>query len=501
MYQKDIIITTLNARYNHASLGLRYLAANMRGLSERTDIKEFTIDERPMDIVERLLDPAPRIVGLGIYIWNVEQSSKVIALLKSVAPGIAVVIGGPEVSYEQEQQAIVELADYTITGMADLAFTALCEKLLGGEAPRQKILTALNPKLEELQLPYTYYTDHDISTRFVYVEASRGCPFKCEFCLSALDKTAWPFNLDRFLAEIDALYRRGARHFRFVDRTFNLKIKAGVRILEFFLERMDQQLFIHFEIVPDHLPQQLKSLIERFPPGSLQFEVGIQTLNPVVQDLISRKQNNDKAAENLAWLRRHTQAHLHVDLIFGLPGEDLASFARGFDRLVDLAPHEIQLGILKRLRGSPIIRHSGSCNMRFNPSPPYNILSTQWIDFQTMQRVNRFARYWDLIANSGRFKHSLPLILADSPFDRFLRLSDWIYATTRQTHRIALHKLFDLIYTGLTEELDVAAELAVATLSDDKKSAYTPPQSNPRGDFARPPRTGRRESRQMRHTT
>jgi hypothetical protein len=177
----------------------------------------------------------------------------------------------------------------------------------------------------------------------------------------------------------------------------------------------------------------------------LQFEIGIQTFNVDVQGLISRKQNNDKAAENLRWLREETHAHLHVDLIAGLPGEDIESFARGFDRLVTLQPHEIQFGILKRLRGAPISRHTKNYGLIFDSSPPYTILATDRIDFNAMQRLVRFARYWDLVANSGRFKSLLPAVLADAPFARFLALSDWLYAKTDATHRISPDRLAGLL--------------------------------------------------------
>ena len=172
----------------------------------------------------------------------------------------------------------------------------------------------------------SFYTEEDISRRLIYVEASRGCPFKCEFCLSALDKTAWPFPLAAFLNEMQQLYERGVRHFKFVDRTFNLNAKTGARILDFFLERLDEKLFLHFELIPDHLPDTLKERITRFPPGALQFEIGVQTFNPIVQAMIGRQQDNARTETNLRWLRQYTQAHLHADLIVGLPGEDLASF-------------------------------------------------------------------------------------------------------------------------------------------------------------------------------
>lgn len=463
----SIILTTLNARYIHASLGLRYLLANMGALQPDTAILEFTIDDRPIDIVERLLENQPRIIGFGIYIWNVEHTTKVVALLKQIRPDIFIVLGGPEVSYEPDQQCIVQLADYLVTGAADLSFAKLCTGILSGAKSLQRIIHSDQVPLSQIVLPYQFYTTEDIANRVIYVEASRGCPFKCEFCLSSLDKTAWPFELDRFLAELQALYERGVRQFKFVDRTFNLKIDISLQILEFFLQRLDEKLFLHFELIPDRLPEKLKDVIKRFPPGTLQFEIGIQSFNPAVQSLISRKQDNEKCEQNLHWLCTQTHAHLHTDLIVGLPGEDLGSFARGFNKLVLLNPHEIQVGILKRLRGTPIIRHTETFQIKYNPQPPYNILSSNLIDFKTMQRFNRFARYWDLIGNSGRFKNTKPILLGDSPFERFMHLSDWLFATTRQTHKIALGRLFELLFKGMTTELGVKTEIAVETLSCD----------------------------------
>ncbi|WP_455210043.1 DUF4080 domain-containing protein [Kaarinaea lacus] len=467
----NVVLTTLNARYIHSSLGLRYLLANMGDLQPITQIEEFVIETRPIDIVESLLRLEPKIIGFGIYIWNVEQTNKVIALLKSVRPDVVIVIGGPEASYEYEATDIYRYTDFLIMGSADLAFGQLCQRILEGNAPAEKNLKAETPSLSALRFPYEGYSDEDIAHRVLYVEASRGCPFKCEFCLSALDKTAWPFDVDAFLVQMQHLYDRGARRFKFVDRTFNLKADTSARILKFFLQRLDSDLFLHFELIPDHLPEKLKHLIKQFPPGSLQFEIGIQTFNPQVQILISRRQDNEKSQHNLSWLRNETHAHLHTDLIVGLPGESLDSFAHSFDQLVTLNPHEIQVGILKRLRGSPIIRHSQAFQMVYNPNPPYNILSTSLIDFPTMQRLNRFARYWDMIANSGRFTHTLTEILGEQPFQRFMRLSDWLFASTGQTHKISLNRLFDLLYDGLIQSLAVSPALTAKLLWLDYQHA------------------------------
>jgi radical SAM superfamily enzyme YgiQ (UPF0313 family) len=466
----DIILATLNARYIHSSLGLRYLQANMGALQARTQLVEYTINQRAMDIVEDLLSHQPRIVGFGVYIWNVEQTEAVIRLLKTIRPETVVIIGGPEVSYEYDEQSIVRHADHLIVGQSDLAFSETCRQLLDNQSP-DKIIHALPFELGDIQLPYAFYSDEDIAHRIIYVEASRGCPFKCEFCLSALDKTAVPFDLELFLANMQSLYERGARHFKFVDRTFNLKIDSSVRIMEFFLDKNDPDLFLHFELIPDHLPEKLKTIIARFPPHSLQFEVGIQTLNDDVQQLISRKQNNLKARDNLLWLNQNTQAHIHADLIIGLPGEDMASFGRGLNELAAMNPDEIQVGLLKRLRGTPVIRHTRAFGMRYNPLPPYTILCNNQIDFASMQRLTRFARYWDMIINSGRFKGIKNLLLGDNAFENFMQLCDWLHTETAQTHEFALERLFGLIHRFLTEvKRYMTDDVEVQLLEDYRRS-------------------------------
>jgi len=477
-----ILLSTLNARYSHASLGLRYLFANMGNLQANTVLQEFVIGTKATDIIEKILahqKPDEKlVVGFGVYIWNVEELTQVVTNLKRVAPHVIVILGGPEVSYETEKQNIIQAADYVVTGWGDVSFAALCRQLMDGPQPLMKIHAGVQPKLDQLALPYAYFTDHDIAHRILYVEASRGCPFKCEFCLSSLDKTAWPFELDLFLSELETLYQRGARLFKFVDRTFNLNIKSSLRIMQFFLDKLaakpDDPVFAHFEVVPDHLPDALKASIQQFPAGTLQFEIGIQSFNPTVQALVSRKQDNEKAAENIRWLCQHSRAHLHVDLIAGLPGEDMTSFALGFNQLVTLQPHEIQFGILKRLRGTPIIRHTEEYKLVFDAWPPYTILATRDIDFSTMQRLVRFARYWDLIANSGRFNHTLKLILADDPFTQFMALSDWLYANTDATHRIALERLAKLVAQWLHQEQGFNSDEIAAQLKNDYAGQASP---------------------------
>jgi radical SAM superfamily enzyme YgiQ (UPF0313 family) len=476
-----IVLCTLNAKYIHASLGLRYLLANMGELKAQTALREFTIARKPQDVADELIRLNPAIVGFGVYIWNVTQTCEVVRLLKQQCPGITIVLGGPEVSHEVNSQDIVRLADHVITGWGDVSFPKLCRALLFGPQPLMKIITGEQPPLDQIALPYAEYSDADLAHRLLYVEASRGCPFKCEFCLSSLDKSAWAFDLDLFLTELATLYRRGARNFKFVDRTFNLKIDASVRILQFFLDKLKGEnaaaptgsaahevasvggnLFVHFEVIPDHLPDRLKQMIAQFPPGVLQFEVGIQSFNVEVQQRISRRQDNDKTEANLNWLVNASNAHLHTDLIFGLPGETLASFATGFDRLYALKPHEIQLGILKRLRGTPIARHTVEYGMVYDEAPPYTVRQTGAVSRVDLQRFTRLARYWDLVANSGRFKQTLALLLhgpqpSSSPFQAFMRFSDWLWHSTGQTSGLTPEDLVDRLFDYLTAQGLLAA--------------------------------------------
>jgi radical SAM superfamily enzyme YgiQ (UPF0313 family) len=508
----EIVLTTLNAKYIHAAFGLRYLFANLGPLQTRACLAEFDINLRPLDIAEALLARDPKIIGFGVYIWNVAPTTEIVAAIKRVRPEIKIILGGPEVSYEIENQPIVQLADHVITGEADLKFAEVCGIILKNETPLTpsdgervakpgegttlpKIIAAELPDFSRIVLPYNLYTDDDIAHRIIYVEASRGCPFTCEFCLSSLDIPVRQVPLPALLKDLQLLLDRGAKQFKFVDRTFNLNVSVSKTTLEYFLERYQPGHFFHFEMIPDRLPEALREVIAKFPPGALQFEVGIQTFNDEVGHLISRRQNYEKLADNFHFLRNETGVHIHADLIVGLPGETLESFAAGFDRLIALRPQEIQVGILKRLRGTPIVRHDADWQMIYNPQPPYEILQNKLIDFAAMQRLRRFARYWDLIGNSGNFIATAPLIWGGfgvppsgghgerarailiepakagipnvSPFHSFMRWSDWLYARIGRTDSIALTRLMELLFEFLTGELHLDARCTAGTMWSD----------------------------------
>ena len=551
----DIVLSTLNAKYIHASFGLRCLMANLGDLQSRAKILEFDINQRPLEIAETLLEAAPKILGLGVYVWNAGPTLELLGILRRLRPDLKIVLGGPEVSYEWDQQPIIGLADHVITGEADLAFASLCKSLLSATDPRPpKLIVAPVPDVAALALPYDLYDARDIEHRVVYVEASRGCPFTCEFCLSSLEIPVRQFPLDPFLVAMQQLHDRGLRRFKFVDRTFNLNLATSRRILQFFLDRLSPELFVHFEMIPDRLPAELRELIAQFPAGTLQFEVGIQTFDRQVEARISRRQNHDRLADNFQWLRQHSGVHLHADLIVGLPGETLESFGRGFDRLIHLRPQEIQVGILKRLRGTPIIRHDAEWQMIYNPHPPYEVLSTRTMNFGTLARLRRFAKFWDIFGNSGNFVESLPMLWASgrrpapangglnpeqspvgdaltvdvlpthlsvrdseaespphenasttgSAFEAILAWSDGLHAQGVKGHGIALPRQYELLWRWSVDVSGIPAEVFGPALARDYRRpgrtdlpTWLIPFAGSEATFRRPARLPRRQSRHL----
>jgi len=445
-----IILSTLNSRYTHSAIGLRYLYANMHELQTDTEILEFSINDALQSIAEKLLDNTPDIIGLGVYIWNASEIHELIHILKKVSPATKIVLGGPEVTY-LPFRVNFDLADYIIQGEGDLAFYQLC-KDIQNDCANERIIRMSIPNLKEIKLPYKYYSDHDIQNRYLYVEVSRGCPFECEFCLSSMDEKVRAFDLDKVLEEFEILWERGARNFKFVDRTFNLNMKTANKILDFFLAK-EAPYFAHFEVIPDHFPESLREKIKAFPEGALQLEIGIQTLNLEIANNISRQLKLDKIKSNIAFLENETTAHIHLDLIVGLPGESLESFGKNLDELMQLSSCEIQIGILKKLSGTHINRHDIEHGMVYSDIPPYDILKNNQLTFKDIQIMKRFSRFWDLYYNSGNFKKSLPLLWQNrSVYEHFYAFALWIYAQTDSTWKISLPRQGELLFNYLTQE-------------------------------------------------
>ncbi|MBS4068813.1 B12-binding domain-containing radical SAM protein [Sulfurimonas sp.] len=467
---KKILLTTLNSRFTHTSIALRYLYANLKELRDDAKIIEFSINDAIQTIAEKLLIHSPQIIGIGVYIWNALEVRELIHIIKKISPNTKIVLGGPEVSHEPFRVNL-DSADFIIQGEGDEAFYRLCRDIFDGLA-NQRVIKMSMPSLKNVELPYKFYTDDDIKNRYIYVEASRGCPFECEFCLSSMDEKVRAFDIELFLSELELLWKRGARNFKFIDRTFNLNIKTANRLLDFFLEKEDMSpYFAHFEVVPDHFPESLKEKIASFPHGALQLEIGIQTLNPDIANNISRPLKLDKIKENIRFLENETNAHIHLDLIVGLPGESLESFGANLDELVSLSSCEIQIGILKKLSGTYINRHDIEYGMVYSDIPPYDVLQTSTLSFNDIQIMKRFSRFWDLTYNSGNFKESVKLIWQDeSVFENFYAFSLWIYTQTDSTWQISLQRLGELLFKYLCEVKKIdAKDIAKNMLNDMMK--------------------------------
>ena len=451
-----IVITSINAKYIHSSLAARYLLANLQRFAQLAEIMEFTSQERDIDIVEYILQAEPTVAVFSCHIWNIELTDAVVRLLKSIRPDIIVILGGPEVSYPNDFPEVTECADYVICGEGEFALPELLHNI-EQRASSPHIISAPPVSLDHIELPFHLYTDQDISHRVIYVESSRGCAFGCEFCLSSLDTLVRYFEPSRIIAALDTLWQRGARQFKFIDRTIHHSKAAP--ILEFFLERICPELFLHFEVVPDQLSQRLLDVLKQFPKGAVQLEAGVQTFNPDVSRRIGRKQNMDKTEQNIRKVVEETGVHIHADLVVGLPGETIESFAAGFDRLMATGVHEIQVGILKRLRGAPIDRHTAPFAIVYRQTAPYDILQSSQIPFLEMQRLKRFSRYFDLVVNSGNFKRTIPFLWENrSPFFAFLGFADWLFKASNRTAGIALEKLATYLFEYLTTTMAIPKE-------------------------------------------
>lgn len=450
---KNIILTTLNARYSHTSLALRYLYANLKELKEEAKILEFVINSSNQTIAEQILEHKPKIVGIAVYIWNATDVAELVQTIKKVSPETIVVLGGPEVSYTP-LRVNFDMADYIITGEGEVSFYNLCFDILNGNCKETRVINSPKVDLENIVLPYDDYTDFDIKNRHIYVEMARGCPFECEFCLSSIDTKMRYLSIEVFLEEIDKLWIRGARNFKFIDRTFNIKISYAKAILNYFLEK-EEEYFLHFEVIPDNFPEELRELIKQFKAGSLQLEVGIQTLNLDVAKEIHRNLRIDKIKDNLKFLSTQTHAHMHIDLIIGLPSETIESFGKNLDLLYTLSTGEIQVGILKKLSGTTLDRHDKVYGMVYSDLPPYDILQNDLIDFSLMQEMKRFARFWDIVYNSGNFQKTTALLFEDGKvFENFYDLSKWLYRRSESTYKISLDRMAEFLFEYMSVKFD-----------------------------------------------
>ncbi len=447
MAAAEIVIVALNARYSHCAFAARSLHANLGALRSRTAVIEADTGVTPFQLAASLVERRPVVAGFSVYLWNARLVRETALILRRVAPGMRIVLGGPEITAACAP-GWRGAADALVVGEGESAFRSLCVEALADGWPTAadgapRLVQGGAEDVAALELPYDGYDAEDLARRTLYVESSRGCPYGCAYCTSRRTPLRL-FDPERLGASFDELIARGARSFRFLDRSFNADERHACAVLAFFLARRPERFQIHLELAPRRFGAGLRAALAAFPPGALHVEVGVQTLNPAVARAVGRSSDADEVCGALAFLTGEARATVHADLIFGLPGEDEASFAAGFDRLVRaFDPPELQVNLLKGLPGTPL--GSGAVpGLVFNPNPPYELLRSDALDFPAVARLQGFARCWELIHNRGRFGAASRSVWerdGGSPFARYLDLSQRILAAEGRLYAIGQPRL------------------------------------------------------------
>ena len=421
--QNSIGLVTLNAKFIHSSLGLRYLRNAARDAGHKNVwIKEYVINQPVWKIASEIQKLKPDILGVGIYIWNRSQSFELIERLQKQNPNLKIVIGGPEVSFETETSVDCPV----ISGEGEKKWLEYLQIINKGQTPSEEVLNRWKTYGSDLPDLSAAYIDEDYSqlkNRIVYFETSRGCPYLCSFCLSALDKTVRYFDNNIIKKQIKGLIKAGVKKIKFVDRTFNLKPSRMQTLMEWLCQYKGCEF--HFEVVGDILTPSILKFLQTVPAGMFQFEIGIQTTDITVQEEIHRKQNNKKLFKTIKQLVDQDRIHFHCDLIFGLPGENLEKILNSFREVLSLRPHELQLGFLKFLPGAPIKDSIPLYKYQFQSTPPYELISNKDLNADEMDYLKKFADIFDRFYNSKRFRFSISnLLLEMDPvilFDKLLQ--------------------------------------------------------------------------------
>ncbi|MEX1031465.1 MAG: B12-binding domain-containing radical SAM protein [Paenibacillaceae bacterium] len=437
-----VIVATLNAKYIHTCLALRYLKAYSQA-DFAMDIAEYTIKDPIMNIVADLFQRKPDIIGFSCYIWNIEETLQVIRLLRKIMPEITIVLGGPEVSYDTEQWLEGEPeVDFIVRGEGESTFHHLLQELHGerkfhfvfGLSYRLEGQVVSNPPRPKLELgdipsPYRFAEDMpDLAKRVVYFETSRGCPFSCQFCLSSIEVGVRYFMMERTKADLLYLIENGAKLIKFVDRTFNIKRDYAMEVFQFLIDNHRGCTF-QFEITADIMrPEVLDFLSEHAPAGVFRFEIGVQSTNDKTNELVERRQNFSKLLRTVNIIKNSGNIDQHLDLIAGLPEEDYASFRRTFNDVFALRAEELQLGFLKMLRGTVLRRDASKYGYVYMDRAPYEILGNDILPFSDLVRIKRvedvLEKYW----NDHRMDKTIEFLIRtefDTPFDFFQQFGDY----------------------------------------------------------------------------
>lgn len=482
----NVVLATLNAKYIHTSLALRYLKAYAESEFD-VEIAEYTIKDPAMTIVSDLFRRKPDVIGFSCYIWNIEETITVIDMLRKVLPDVKIVLGGPEVSYDTDYwMNRLTSVDFIVMGEGEETFRDLLRELSGsgkyhfvfGLAYRKNGEVVINPgrpKLDLATIPSPYRMKEDLPSlpnRIVYFETSRGCPFSCQFCLSSIEVGVRYFDMDKVKADILYLIDNGAKLIKFVDRTFNIKREYAMEMFRFLIDNHRGCVF-QFEITADIMrPEVLDFLAEHAPPGIFRFEIGVQSTNDETNLAVKRRQNWNKLVRTVTKVKESGKIAQHLDLIAGLPHEDYNRFRQTFNDVFALRPEELQLGFLKMLRGTGLRNDAEQFGYVYMDRAPYEMLGNDLMPFSDIVRIKRvedvLEKYW----NAHRMDRTMEYLTErayPSAFDFFQKFGD--YWEDRGWQRIGhqLEDLFVRLWSFLRDDANPSLdpELALGLLKID----------------------------------
>lgn len=463
MNRYQLVICAVNSKYIHSSLAPWCLFAGIKEYAESITacVVEGTVNESAQETVRRILEKEPDAVSFSCYIWNIRRTLAIAKSIKEALPNTKIILGGPEVAYHAKQ--VLEenaFVDYILSGDGEEALAACVLSLSRGKLPPDGCAHYIgkNGYMEgkhhiftgELS-PYCKEYFSSLSGRIAYIEASRGCPYSCAFCLSGVKEPVRFFNMERVKKEMLALSQSGSQTVKFVDRTSNCNKQRFREILHIiksnYAKEIPDSVCFHFEIAADILDEETLALIAQMPPASVQFEAGIQSFNEKTLEAVSRKTDEQKLCRNIKKLVSFKNCHIHTDLIAGLPYENLESFKESFNKAYALGANMLQLGFLKILHGSCLEKRAEAYSIQYSKEPPYEVQSTPWLSADELALLHRVDKAVDRLHNSARFKRTLAYILSvceKSAFDVFCDFS--AYAEEKSIKNASLDVYTEWVY-------------------------------------------------------
>lgn len=431
-----IILATLNSKYIHTSLSIRTLQANSIPNGAHSLLKEYTINDQLDHILSDLYSCKGDVYGFSCYIWNLEETLKIVDNLKKVLPSALIILGGPEVSFDGKEILEQSCADIVVKGEGEITFQKLLSKYQEGQeySTVDGIVYKKNQEIYETrdrlpvrdmdQLDFAYEKEdmNKYKNQILYYEGSRGCPFSCSYCLSSVDKRVRAHSIDRIKKDLTFFLYHDVKQVKFVDRTFNCNLSWAKDIISFLIEHDNNHTNFHFEMAADLLDDDIIKLLNRAPVGLFQLEIGVQSVNEPTLASIQRATNIRKIEENIKKLQSARNMHIHLDLIAGLPEEDFDTFAGSFNKVYTMKADMLQLGFLKVLKGSPIHLQRDEYGLQYTANPPYEILSNNFISYDEIIHLKKIESLVDGYYNSGSFQNTLDYFILQkkkAPFDFF----------------------------------------------------------------------------------